>query len=348
MKTALLTGIRQLEIREVPEPKLAQPTDVILRIDAVGVCGSDMHFYKTGRIGSQVVEYPATIGHECAGTIVAAGKSVTEFSVGQRVAVDPLLPCGRCDQCLGGRPHTCRNQSFMGSPGQWPGALAEYLSMPASCCHSIPDSMSMAQAAMVEPFSIGLYAQRMTRMRPGAKVGILGSGPIGLCILLACRAASECTTYVTDLLDERLDLARRLGADWTGNPKRADIVVALAKSEPLGMDFVFECAGQQETLDQALQLLKPGGTLLIVGIPEFDRVSFDIHLLRRKELDIRNVRRQNGCMAPAIDMMATGAVNLDGLGTHCFPFAKTKDALDLVADYRDGVIKALVQVSSHS
>jgi threonine dehydrogenase-like Zn-dependent dehydrogenase len=203
----------------------------------------------------------------------------------------------------------------------------------------------MVQAALVEPFSIGLYAQRMAKPEPGARIAILGSGPIGLCVLVACRAAGPCATYITDLIDERLARARQCGADWTGNPKRGDVVRAINALEPLGVDFVFECAGQQETLDQAAEILRPGGKLLILGIPETERVSFNIHTLRRKEAPIINVRRQNECVAPAIEIVASGRVNLDPLVTHHFALTETKEAFDLVSEYRDGVVKAIVHVS---
>jgi threonine dehydrogenase-like Zn-dependent dehydrogenase len=198
---------------------------------------------------------------------------------------------------------------------------------------------------VVEPLSIGLYAQRLAQMQPGAKVAILGCGPIGLCALLASRAACDCTAYATDLLDERLEVARRCGATWTGNPKQSDVVGAIRALEPLGVDFVFECAGQQETLDQAVELLKPGGTVLMIGIPEVDRASFSIHTLRRQEIRLQSVRRQNQCMAPAIELVSNGAINVDQLVTHHFSLAGTKQAFDLVADYRDGVVKAIVHVS---
>ncbi|HEY6291260.1 MAG TPA: alcohol dehydrogenase catalytic domain-containing protein [Terriglobia bacterium] len=350
MKTALLTGIRQLEVRDAPLPELITPEDVLVQIEAVGVCGSDIHYYATGRIGSQAVQFPETLGHECAGVVAATGTAVRapKLAVGQRVAIDPLIPCGRCDQCLAGREHTCRRQRFLGCPGQAPGALAEYLVMPARCCYPVPDSMTAAQAALVEPFSIGLHSRNLAPLPSGseAKIAILGAGPIGLCVLLACRATdSNCRTYVTDLIDERLEVARRCGAEWTGNPQREDVVRAMAE-EPLGMDVVFECAGKQETLDQATELLKPGGTLLVVGIPELDRVSFDPHLLRRHELQVRTVRRQNKCVAPAIGMIASGAVNVDALVTHRFSLAETQQAFDLVAGYGDGVMKAMVEMVS--
>jgi L-iditol 2-dehydrogenase len=346
MKAAFLTGIRQLQILDTPEPRLTSPHDVLLRIDTVGVCGSDVHYYTAGRIGTQVVQFPERVGHECAGTVVEAGSEVTRLRVGQRVAVDPLVACGQCDQCRSGRRHTCRQQRFLGNPGEAPGALAEVLRMPAESCYLVPDGMTQVQAALVEPFSIGLYAQRLSSLRPGAKLAVLGSGPIGLCVLLACGAAGAGATYVTDLLDERLEVARRCGARWAGNPQKTDIVAAISQLEPLGLDCVFECAGEQQTLDQAVEILKPGGQLLIVGIPEPDRISFSIHTLRRKEIQVLNVRRQNHCTAPAMEMIARGTVNVDRLVTHHFSLAQSKEAFDLVDGYRDGVVKAIVHVPS--
>lgn len=345
MKAAFLTPLRRLEVRETPERRLENPHDVLLRIETVGVCGSDLHYFRAGGIGAQVVRFPWVVGHECAGTILEVGPEVQHLQSGQRVAVDPLVACGECDQCLAGRPHTCRQQRFLGCPGQLPGALAERLVLPAECCFPVPEGMTAVQATLVEPFSIGVYAQRMARLHEGAKIAILGSGPIGLCVLKACRAAVQVTIYATDLVEERLVAAREAGAGWTGNPRRINVVAALAERAPGGLDFVFECAGEQETLDQALELLKPGGTLLIVGIPETERVSFSIDLLRRKELRIENVRRQNRCIVPAIDLMASGTVNLDRLATHHFPLTEAQAAFELVAGYRDGVLKAIVHVS---
>ncbi len=345
MKAAFITGLRQMEIQEVAPPEITDPRSVLLRVGTVGVCGSDVHYYTTGRIGAQVVQYPEWTGHECGGTVVATGKDVKHLKEGQRVAVDPLIRCGKCDQCLSGREHTCRNQGFLGCPGQAPGALAEYLVMPETSCHAVPDPVTPVRAAMVEPLSIGVYAQRLAGMTPGAKIAILGSGPIGLCVLLASRAGCDCKAYVTDLLDDRLETARRCGAEWVGNAKKIDVVGALREEEPLGVDFVFECAGQQETLDQAVEVLKPGGTVLMIGIPESDRVSFDVHNLRRKEIRLQNVRRQNRCVAAAIDLVSSGTIDVDQLVTHHFPLAESQRAFDLVADYRDGVVKAIVHIA---
>jgi L-iditol 2-dehydrogenase len=348
VKAAFLTGIREIEIRDTPEPVFRGPEDVMVRIEAVGVCGSDLHYYIEGRIGSQAVSFPETIGHECAGTVVAIGGGVRSLKPGQRVAIDPLLACEECDQCLAGRQHTCRRQRFLGCPGQAPGALAEYLVLPARCCYPVPRLMSPAQAAMVEPFSVALHSLRLAPMKPDAKIAILGAGPIGLSVLLACRATREdlnSRVYVTDLIDVRVEAARQCGADWAGNPRHDDIEAVIEAREPLGLDVVFECAGKQETLNQATALLKPGGTLLIVGIPELDRVSFDPHLLRRHELEVKSVRRQNECVRPAIKMISSGVISVDRLLTHRFPLTETKRAFDLVASYSDGVIKAMIEIA---
>jgi L-iditol 2-dehydrogenase len=345
MKAAFLTGIRRLQIFDIPEPELTTPHDVLLRIDTVGVCGSDVHYYTMGRIGTQVVKFPERVGHECAGTVVKVGGEASGLRVGQRVAVDPLISCGQCDQCQSGRRHTCRRQRFLGNPGEAPGALAEVLTVPAESCYPVPDHVTQVQAALVEPLSIALHAQRLSGIRRGAEIAVLGSGPIGLCVLLACRAAGAGGAYVTDLVEERLEVAQRCGATWTGNPQKTDVVAAIAQLRPLGLDCAFECAGQQQTLDQAVEVLKPGGQLLIVGIPELDRVSFSIHTLRRKEIQIRNVRRQNHCTAPAVEMISCGAVNVDPLVTHHFSIAQTKEAFNLVDGYRGGVVKAIIHVS---
>ena len=345
MKAAFLSALRRIVIGEAPEPQLTGPRDVLLRIDAVGVCGSDVHYYRTGRIGAAVVRFPFVMGHEFAGTIERTGVEVRGLQPGQHVAVDPLVACGHCDQCRAGRFNTCRNQRFMGNPGELSGALAEYVVLPDECCHPVPGSMTDGQAAMIEPLSIGIHAQRLAQMETGATIAILGSGPIGLCVLLACRAAADCTVYMTDLIDERLAMAKQLGAAWTGNPKQADVVKAIGESESAGVDLVFECAGEQETLNQAVELLKPGGTLVMVGIPEFDEVRFQAHTLRRKELTIKNVRRQNRCIAPAIELVSSGRINIDPLMTHHFPLAETAAAFDLVSGYRDGVIKAMIHVA---
>jgi len=345
MRVAYFTGLREMEIRDELEPKLIGPDDVLLRIDRVGVCGSDVHYYTQGRIGEQIVQYPATIGHECSGTVIEVGSGVDRLRPGDRVAVDPALVCGQCDQCRAGRSNTCRNIQFMGCPGQAPGAVADYRVLPAENCDPIPQGMTLEQAVLIEPLSIGVYAARVGDVRPGSRTAILGSGPIGLSVLLAAKAAAPSTVYATDLLDERLAVARQCGADWTGNPHRQDVVAEICGREPPGLDLVFECSGDPACIDQGMKLLTPGGTLLLIGIPPTVQVSFDAHLMRTKEITCKAVRRQQGCVAPAMRLVAEGRINTAPLLTHRFPLHRIRDAFELVAAYQDGVIKAVLALS---
>jgi L-iditol 2-dehydrogenase len=232
---------------------------------------------------------------------------------------------------------------FLGCPGQADGSLSEYIVMPDTCCYPIPDHISLAEAVFIEPLSIGVYAVKLYgNSLAGKKIGILGSGPIGMSVLLAALAEGANHVYVTDKIDKRLRIAKDSGACWTGNPDREDIVDAILKQEPLALDVVFECCGQQDAMDQAIQLLKPGGKIMIIGIPEFDHWSISTDIIRRKEICLQNVRRQNDCVQSTLDLIANGRINVKHLITHHFPFDKTKDAFDLVAEYKDGVMKAMI------
>ncbi len=345
MRVAYFTSLRTIDIREEPEPKIQRPDDVLLRVDRLGVCGSDVHYFTDGRIGDQILDFPATLGHECAGTVVEVGNGVERLQPGDRVAVDPAIVCGRCDQCDAGRVNTCRNLRFLGGPGEAPGAAADRILVPADNCLRVPDSMSMEEAALVEPLSIGLYSVRLGEICPAARVAVLGAGPIGLSVLLCVKATAPATVYVTDLIDRRLDTAGRCGADWTGNPQRDDVVEAILEKEPRGLDVVFECSGDPACIAQAQRMLTPGGTLVLVGIPGQSAISFNIHTMRRKELTFKNVRRQKGCIAPAIRLVSEGVVDASPLLTHHFPLDRIQEAFELVAAYQDGVIKAIVDLS---
>jgi L-iditol 2-dehydrogenase len=343
MKAFPLTGLRAMALGDAPDPQLRQPTDVLIRMGAVGVCGSDIHYYTTGRIGSQVVEYPFTVGHECAGTVVEAGRGVTHVRPGDRVAIEPAMTCGRCDQCCAGRENTCRENRFLGCPGQAEGSLSELLVMPEENCFKIDDRLSLAEATVSEPLAIAVYAVRQAALAPGARIGILGLGPIGRTVLLAAQDAGSGPVYATDPIADRSAAAERAGAAWVGDPQSGNAVAQILEREPLGLDVVFECCGQQAALDDAVELLRPGGTLSIIGIPEVDEIHFAPEKIRRKELNIRNVRRQRGCVEPALALIAKRQHAVAELITHRFPFAAAKTAFDLVASYQDGVVKAMIE-----
>jgi len=344
MKSAALTGIRQIEVLDVPEPRISNDTDVLLKVELVGVCGSDVHYYTTGRIGSDAVEYPFVIGHECAATVEALGDAVRGVKLGDRVAVEPAIVCHNCDQCKAGRENTCRHLRFLGCPGQVQGCLCEYIVMPEECCFFVGDRLSFAEAALCEPLAIAVYAVKQAKLKRDSNIAILGAGPIGLGCLLGTEADGANCFYVTEKVKERIEVARKAGASWVGNPNEQDIVREILRQEPTGVDVVFECAGQQETIDEAVELLKPGGRLMLIGIPRTERISFVIEKMRRKEITLINVRRQNKCTQAAIDSIASGKINVDFMATHRFKLEQAQDAFEMVAEYRDGVVKALIEV----
>jgi len=342
MKSMMLTGLRQMEMRDIPEPNLLRPDDVKIRMLVVGVCGSDIHYYTQGRIGSQIVSYPFTVGHEGAGVVMETGASVKRVRPGNIIAIDPAMPCHKCDQCLSGRHHTCRNLRFLGCPGQADGCLSEYIVMPEENCFPLHKKLTADHGVISEPLAIGVYSVNNSVPLKDARIGILGFGPIGMSVMLAGKAAGTKTFYITDKLDPRLNIAKKEGAMITANPVKEDIVGMILDKEPLGVDVVFECCGQQEAFDQAIELLKPGGKLIVAGIPEFDTWQMSVEKTRRKEIRVQFIRRQVKCVERSLELMWKGEIDISNMITHRFRFEQTKEAFDLVAGYRDGVMKAMI------
>jgi L-iditol 2-dehydrogenase len=321
---------------------LVNPNDVKIKMTVVGICGSDIHYYTRGQIGSQVVEYPFAVGHEGAGVVVETGKAVKRVKPGDKIAIEPAMPCWQCDQCLSGRHHTCRKLRFLGCPGQAEGCLTEYIVMPEESCFPLKSRLTTDHGAISEPLAIGVYAVKKSAGLKGLKIGILGYGPIGMSVMLAAKAESADSFFVTDKIDSRLGIAENEGATLTGNPVNENIVEKIYEKETLGLDVVFECCGQQEAMDQAIEILKPGGKLIVVGIPEFDNWIVNVEKTRRKEISLQFIRRQVDCVEPTLSLMEKGTIKIENMITHRFPFSKTKEAFDLVAGYSDGVMKAMI------
>ncbi|MCU0457312.1 MAG: alcohol dehydrogenase catalytic domain-containing protein, partial [Bacteroidales bacterium] len=319
MKAMMLTGIRKMEMKEVPDPVISNSGDVRIRMSVVGICGSDIHYYTQGNIGSQKVTFPFTLGHEGAGVVVETGTAVTRVRPGDVVAIEPAMPCGKCDQCVSGRSHTCRKLKFLGCPNQAEGCLSEYIVMPEHCCFPLTGNLIPDHGSISEPLAIGVYSVKKGGDIKGLRIGILGYGPIGMSVMLAAKAEAAGPVYVTDKIDERLAVAAKERAAYTGNPLKENIVQSIKKQEPLGLDVVFECCGQQEAIDQAVDLMKPGGKIMVVGIPEFDRWSLNVENTRRHEIMIQFIRRQVDCTGEAIELMKNGKIDTSNMITHRFP-----------------------------
>ena len=214
--------------------------------------------------------------------------------------------------------------------------------MPEANCLPLPGNLSTDHGSISEPLAIGIYSVKKSGGVKGLRIGILGFGPIGMSVMLAAKSDGAEKIYITDKINERLALAAKENADYTGNPLRENIVRNIRDYESPGLDVVFECCGQQEALDQAVDLLKPGGRIIIAGIPEFENWLLNVENTRRRELMIQFIRRQVGCTETALEMMQTGQIDVSNMVTHRFPFSRTKEAFDLVASYRDGVMKAMI------
>ena len=342
MKTLVLTGIGKFGMIDRPKPRINSPDEVLIRIKSVGVCGSDVHYFTNGKIGSQVVEFPFAVGHECSGIVVETGVSVTRVKPGDLVAIDPSIHCGICDQCLAGRPHTCRNNRFLGCPGQIEGCLAEYIVMPEFTCFPLNEKFSPETAALIEPLTIGIYSVEMAKTDfQNQAIGIFGAGPIGLSVLMVLKTMKTGSVFCYEPLDFRREKALKLGANFAFNPYDSNVLESTRMIEPLLLDVVFECSGEQKAVDDAINIMKPGGRLVLVGIPPNARYVFNMDLMRRKEISVQNVRRQNHCVEKAIRLIENG-LPVEQMVTHHFAPEETQQAFEMVSNYRDGVIKAMI------
>ncbi len=345
MKQVVLTGIREMEIVEVTAPVILNSNEVKIKLATIGVCGSDIHYYSEGKIGSQVVQYPYPVGHECSGIIEETGENVTNIKVGDLVVVDPAVHCGVCDQCLSGRPHTCRNNKFLGCPGQLDGCLAEYIVMPDFTCFPVTGKLNPVQAALIEPLTIGVYTVNLAQIEnKSTSVGIFGAGPIGLSILFKLLADGIKNIGVIEPLEYRLEKAKEIGAEYFINPEKENVEEIVKQKEEYLLDVVFEASGEQDAVDNALKILKPGGKLVLVGIPPSAQYTFNMDLMRRKELTVINVRRQNHCVEEAIDLVVSGKIDVEKMVTHNFTLEETPVAFDIVEAYKDGAIKAMINL----
>ncbi len=341
MKAAVLVAPQTIEIqdRPVPEPGAGQ---VRVKVAAVGVCGSDVHYYFEGRIGTAVVQYPTLLGHEPSGVVDAVGEGAT-IAPGTRVAIEPAAPCGRCEQCVTGHRNLCPDVRFLGTP-PIAGIYQQFQVMPEECCIPIPDDMTLTEAAMMEPLGVGLHAVRLARLNLGETVAIFGSGPIGLCTLLAARVAGAGRVLMTDLLPDRLDLARQMGADAVMNAADGDPVEWVRdETGGRGVDITFEAAGKQDTVTHSCLAARKGGRVVLIGIPSEDDLLIPMHHSRHSELLMQHVRRSNGEVVDCLPLVASGRIDVKPLATHFFPLERTTDGFDLVHRYADGVIRAVIQ-----
>jgi L-iditol 2-dehydrogenase len=342
MRASFLYGIRDIRLENSPLPTPG-PGEVLLRVASVGVCGSDVHYYLEGRIGHQVVNAPIIMGHEFSARIAALGESVLGFELGQLVAVEPGISCGACEPCLNGHPNLCPNVRFCGTP-PINGVFAEYTLMPAKNCYLLPEGFDPDDGAMLEPLGIAIHAVDLAHLKAGDTVAILGAGPIGLLIAAVARVSGASAIYMSEPLEYRRRFARGYVADAVFDPNTQNPALEIERlTAGRGVDVVFEAAGAETTPAQAAEFVRIGGKVVLAGIPADDRYELPASTVRRKGLTIKLVRRMKHTYPRAIRLVQNGQVDVKSLVTHFMNLEGVGEAMELVSNYQDGVIKAIVR-----
>lgn len=349
MLAARLHGPRDMRVETVPLPTAPGPGQVLLRVCATGICGSDLHSYQDARIGDTVVQGPLVLGHEFSAVVVSAGPEALDghfqpIVLGTCVAVDPAQPCGRCEFCEKGHPNLCRRLHFCGNYPDG-GSFCEYMLMPARSCFPVPGTFSEIEAALLEPLGVALHAVDLARIRVGYSVSIAGAGPIGLLILQLAKMAGADPVFITDKLPWRLEAARACGGIAIDSGKESTVARIERETSGRGVDVAIEAASGEETVAEAAEWARLGGRLVLVGIPSTDRVLMKHSTARRKGLTILMSRRMKHAYPRAIALVEKDHVHLEKLVTHRFPLGDTPEAFAMNYSYERGVTKAIIESS---
>lgn len=344
MKVAVMTGIGKMgfEEREIPKPKA---DEVLVKLDYVGICGSDLHYYETGAIGDYVVEPPFVLGHEPGGVVVETGKNVTHLKVGDRVALEPGKTCGHCEFCRQGKYNLCPDVVFFATPPV-DGVFQEYVAHEADLCFKLPEQVSTLEGALIEPLAVGFHAAIQGDAHLGQKAVVMGAGCIGLVSMMALKARGVSEVYVVDIMEKRLEKALELGADGVINGVEEDVAERVKElTGGAGMDLVIETAGTEITTRQAIQIAKKGSNIVLVGYSKTGEMTLPMSLVLDKELTFKTVFRYRHIYPMAIDAVASGKVNLKGIVTDIFTLDEAQKAMDYSINHKADIVKAVIQIS---
>ena len=343
MKAVKWFAPRDMRLVDVPMP-VPKPHEALIRIESVGVCGSDMHYYEEGRIGKAAITEPLILGHEFAGIVEEVGADADRSLLGKRVAVEPGIPCGKCEWCKTGHYNVCRDMFFPGGP-PYDGVLCEYAAFHADYCFPVPDTMTAQEAAMIEPLAVAVHTVALANLKPGETVAILGLGPIGLLTAQIARLAGAGVIYGTDLLEYRVEAGRRYGVDHAINAQEHDTVAAIADlTGGRGVDVAFDTARSSDTPVLCCHVARPAGRCVFTGISGTETDPIAVSIARRKELCVQWCRRFCHDFPRSILLAETGRVDVASLVTHSFPLDRTLEAFELVSRSIDNVLKASVDL----
>ncbi|XP_071539091.1 sorbitol dehydrogenase-like isoform X1 [Panulirus ornatus] len=340
--SAVLYGKNDLRLEKYPVPEPG-PDGVLIRMAQVGICGSDVSYLTKGFIGDFVVKEPMVLGHEAAGVVAKCGKNVTTLKPGDRVAIEPGVPCRLCEFCKGGRYNLCPDVSFCATPPVH-GNLCHYYTHAADFCYKLPDHVSLEEGAILEPLSVGVHACRRAGVTIGSSVLICGAGPIGLVNVLTAKAMGASKVCITDIAENRLQIAKQIGADYTVLIK-SDEAEALAKhikKEMGGMpDITIECSGAEPSIRLGILATKSGGVMVLVGLGPAE-VKIPVVNAAVREVDIRGIFRYANCYPIALDMIATGKINVKPLITHRFKLEEAHQAFEIARTGAGGAVKVMI------
>lgn len=343
MKVAVMTDIMTTELveREIPQIK---EDEVLVKIEYVGVCGSDLHYYEQGGIGDVKAEYPFVLGHEAAGTVVLTGEAVKGLRPGDRVALEPGKTCGHCEFCRTGKYNLCPEVEFFATP-PYDGVFQEYAAHRADLCFKLPDNVSTKEGALIEPLAVGFHAANQGKAKFGQTAVILGSGCIGLVTLLALQAKGVDRIIVVDIIEKRLQKALELGASQVINGKEKDAVKEVRNlTGGRGCDLVFETAGTELTASQGIQMAKKGGTVVLVGYSGSGKMNLPMSLALDKELCFRTVFRYRHIYPMAIQAVASGKVNINGIVTNEYTLDRIGEGLEQCVHNKAEIVKAVIKI----
>ncbi len=347
MKTAVMEGIGKMgfEERSIPTPKA---DEVLVKLDYVGICGSDLHYYETGAIGDYVVKPPFVLGHEPGGVVVEVGENVRHLKTGDRVALEPGKTCGHCEFCKEGKYNLCPDVVFFATPPV-DGVFQEYVAHEANLCFKLPDNVSTLEGALIEPLAVGFHAAIQGDAHLGQKAVVMGAGCIGLVTMMALKARGVSQVYVVDIMEKRLEKALELGADGVINGAQEDVEKrALELTDGKGMDLVVETAGTEITTRQAIRIAKKGSNIVLVGYGKTGEMTLPMSLVLDKELTFKTVFRYRHIYPLAIDAVASGKVNLKGIVTDIFPLDEAQKAMDYSVNNKADIVKAVIRISEEA
>ena len=344
MNAAVMEGIGKMGYtrRPIPTPKA---DEVLVKLEYVGICGSDMHYYETGAIGDYVVKPPFVLGHEPGGTVVEVGSHVTHLKVGDKVALEPGKTCGHCEFCRQGKYNLCPDVVFFATPPV-DGVFQEYVAHEAALCFKLPENVSTLEGALIEPLAVGFHAANQGGAHAGQTAVVMGAGCIGLVSMMALKAEGVSRVYVVDVMAKRLEKALELGADGVINGKDEDAVEAVRKlTGGAGCDLVIETAGTEFTTRQAIHKTKKGASVVLVGYSKTGEMTLPMSLALDKELTFKTVFRYRHIYPMAIDAVAAGKVNLKGIVTDIFDFDDIQNAMDRSVADKANIVKAVVRIA---